>query len=234
MKYQGGPKWKSPKARGTLPAGLSGTDMAFQIARHPEHETGETPHGRTRRGTYSDGLDLFVIPAWHRRAECAKPENASLAFLPHTQGRRGTNDLERVIACCDRCVVRRDCLNEALRLEADDRDACYGIRAGLTADQRRVLIAQQEQGVVYFGVCTGGPRSGLIKIGTSRTRLDQRLKKNRLELLATEPGSYSREHDLHLKFRRHRVVGEWFRPAGQIIAYIGSLPDRRFDARGVA
>lgn len=224
-------KHVEPKAPGTLPAGLSATDMAFQIARHPEHETGETPRSRTRRGIYSDGLDLFSIPQWHREAECAKQENASLPFLA---GGSVRPSLSAALACCKRCAVRGRCLTEALSLELEDRYACQGIRGGLTAAERREIVRSGERGTIYYGLCVRGANRGLIKIGTSRNGVDDRVRLFRLDLLATEPGSYSRERELHVKFERERAHGEWFRPTGRLIAHVNSLPGRLFEARGVA
>jgi len=67
-----------------------------------------------------------------------------------------------------------------------------------------------------------------VKIGTStdlRQRLGQLqfLTRSRVRLLATTPGSFSREREIHRQFASARVHGEWFRPTPELLAFIGTL-----------
>lgn len=206
-----------PKGRtGEMPAGLSGRDLAWQIASDDGHEDGYTAPGRTRRRVWPEDRVLPVLDPWHRNAECAKPEHAALDFM--AQGKR---QRARVIerTCC-RCSAALPCLLEAILLERNDPHAVVGIRGGLTAEQRRELIATlPEPGVVYFGA-----RDGLIKIGTS-TQLNVRASVLGIGVLATEPGGYRRENELHRKFAHLRITerGEWFEPGPELLDYIESL-----------
>jgi hypothetical protein len=80
------------------------------------------------------------------------------------------------------------------------------------------------EGVVYF-VQSGD----YIKIGHSRGDVADRVRSIQIEnahevkLLATEPGSMAREHELHVQFAGHRVRGEWF-DAGPVLTYLQTGP----------
>lgn len=63
-----------------------------------------------------------------------------------------------------------------------------------------------------------------IKIGWS-TNLAQRLSNLQPEeVLAVIPGDTTLERELHRRFAKHRVVGEWFEDCPSIRAYIAGLP----------
>lgn len=73
----------------------------------------------------------------------------------------------------------------------------------------------------------GGP----IKIGVS-WKPDDRLRQininthdPRYRLLATLPGGRTTEVELHVRFRRIRVHGEWFLPEPELLDYIAGIPD---------
>jgi hypothetical protein len=78
---------------------------------------------------------------------------------------------------------------------------------------------------VYF-IQAAGP-AGLIKIGTSVSPL-QRLRSMSssapLVLLATTPGSRTRELELQVQFEEALDHDEWFRPSPALLAFINSLP----------
>lgn len=81
--------------------------------------------------------------------------------------------------------------------------------------------------VIYF-VQQG--QSGPIKIGRTRNirgRLDQMANNNSCELLvrALVPGSVMLERELHMRFGRHLLRGEWFHPHPEIVGYIATLPE---------
>ena len=206
-----------PKGRtGELPPGLSGRDLAWHITGSDDHEDGSTPTGRTRRRVWPEDRVLPVVQPWHRRAECAKPEHDGADFFV-----RGSVQRRRLIGrTCRRCPVANSCLLEAIVMERDDPASVAGIRGGLTAEQRRDLIATlPESGLVYYG------RKGrFIKIGTT-TDLPTRAIVLGIEVLATEPGGYRREAELHREFDHLRVTprGEWFHPGTDLLVRIESL-----------
>lgn len=77
--------------------------------------------------------------------------------------------------------------------------------------------------VVYF------VRMGdLIKIGTTSNLLQriQGLSLTMGHVLATEPGGYMREQELHGRFAALREHGEWFRAEPELLAYIDAIPAR--------
>lgn len=78
--------------------------------------------------------------------------------------------------------------------------------------------------------------SGNIKIGFS-AHLQKRIGKLQeehgpLALLATEPGGWHREKELHRKFAAHRIRPdrEWFRPGGDLLEHISVLAGRKVSA----
>lgn len=209
------------KASGEMPGGLSGRDMAFRIQRSPEHEDGSTERARTRRwtGTHDD-LDLGgVVPVvpWHRDALCAEPAYEHVAFF----GGKGRPGKKGPRSVCARCLVRDECLDDALSYEASVRLA-FGIRGGLSADERMAIVREdRDNGTIYFGW-----GRGLVKIGTTRLDPAVRAQTYGVTLLATEPGSYTRERELHRWFAEDQAHGEWFNPSERLLAYIAALPDQ--------
>lgn len=200
--------------------GMAGSDLLAFIARHDEHETGETPISTTRRFVPTE-VGLFTIPQWHRQAECAKPEYDGLDFFhlpPHGSG--------LAKQACGKCPVRLDCLEDALSHECEAR-LCFGLRGGMLAAERLALIRQGEtRGLVYFGW-----GSGLVKIGTTRGSVDERARTHGIHILATEPGSFTRERQLHKQFAVDQAHGEWFHPSEALLAYIAALPDQHVTGR---
>lgn len=93
----------------------------------------------------------------------------------------------------------------------------------------RLALSGRERGasapVIYFVQAdTDGP----IKIGTT-TQLEQRLAAlsnsdpAKLHLLATMPGDNKDEAQLHKRFRRLRLHGEWFAPDAELRDFIAGL-----------
>lgn len=70
--------------------------------------------------------------------------------------------------------------------------------------------------------------NGLIKIGISGNAT-HRLANLRtmsplpLTLLAIMPGDFSDEVAMHLRFAKHRLHGEWFTPADELLDFINSI-----------
>lgn len=82
--------------------------------------------------------------------------------------------------------------------------------------------ARDRAGFVYF-IQAGD--AGPIKIGFSSKvdiRIDALQKANaeKLNLLATISGTLIMEAELHQRFAEHRIRGEWFRPAAELLAAI--------------
>lgn len=81
-------------------------------------------------------------------------------------------------------------------------------------------MIEEEQGYVYF--IEGGTA---IKIGFSRS-METRLRKmgtdvpGGAKLLHIEPGTFKTEKILHRHFAAHRLHGEWFSKAPELLAYI--------------
>jgi hypothetical protein len=73
--------------------------------------------------------------------------------------------------------------------------------------------------LVYFA-----ENDGRIKIGISRDPV-RRARELNARLLVTEPGGRTREAQLHLLFAHHRIAGEWFRPAPDLLAYIEAISE---------
>jgi hypothetical protein len=72
--------------------------------------------------------------------------------------------------------------------------------------------------MVYFGEA----ENGLIKIGCS-AQIATRVLAQRLTLLATEPGGFEREREIHRDFAEARVAGEYFTPTPALVNYIAGL-----------
>lgn len=70
---------------------------------------------------------------------------------------------------------------------------------------------------VYFA-----ERDGLIKIGCSVTPAARSRGLGAL-LLATQPGGFGAEADMHERFHASRISGEWFLPEDNLLAHIASL-----------
>lgn len=67
--------------------------------------------------------------------------------------------------------------------------------------------------------------SGLVKIGrseypSSRRREIESVSGCTIIMLGELDGD--REHEMHVRFSRYRVVGEWFRPEGEMAAFLKS------------
>lgn len=77
---------------------------------------------------------------------------------------------------------------------------------------------------VYFIRAGAGP----IKIGFT-TDIKRRLPglqtstPKRLRVLAVMPGRIGLERAMHQRFQEHRIAGEWFRPAPELLAFIKGL-----------
>jgi hypothetical protein len=101
--------------------------------------------------------------------------------------------------------------------EAKDRIADQYF-CGYHAEQIVEAVLGRLRHQVYFA-----ERQGQIKIGISLVP-EERCRQLRARLLATEPGGRGREWQLHLLFAEHRIDGEWFKPAPELLEHIAHLP----------
>lgn len=107
----------------------------------------------------------------------------------------------------------------------DTREEAERERALACARLNATRRVRRSDGVVYFAqLGTGGP----IKIGRAvnvekRLRCMQTSVPEALRLLATSAGGPTEERALHRRFLGHRVRGEWFRPAPELLEFIASL-----------
>lgn len=90
-------------------------------------------------------------------------------------------------------------------------------------------VSFSRQSSIYFAQ---RDRDGAIKIGWSsdvirRMHEAKRDEKCAIVLLAVVPGDKPVEIELHARFAAHRLDGEWFTPAAEILAFIDSLSPGR-------
>lgn len=96
------------------------------------------------RESFSATFGAYVPPDWTLDAECSRfdPE----VFYPR---KGGSKKEEKALAVCRSCIVREQCLAEALEYESGAIDTgdttrgradSYGVRGGLRAAQRKALI----------------------------------------------------------------------------------------------
>lgn len=82
-------------------------------------------------------------------------------------------------------------------------------------------------GIVYFLQAADGP----VKVGwcSSRDGIARRLRAAqlghpaRLQVVAAILGDRTLEHQLHHRWRNHRLEGEWFRPNPDMLGYLAGL-----------
>jgi hypothetical protein len=85
-------------------------------------------------------------------------------------------------------------------------------------------------GIIYFAL---DPTAKAVKIGyTEMVRDGDRLKQiqgcsaNRIELAHARYGCRASERDLHERFKKHHLHGEWFRWCPEIAEHIEKTPAR--------
>ncbi len=72
--------------------------------------------------------------------------------------------------------------------------------------------------------------NGPIKIGYTNNDIASRLYELqsanpvKLKILGSFPGGPKDEKEIHKKFKKYKLLGEWFSPDEELIEYIGSLP----------
>lgn len=115
------------------------------------------------------------------------------------------------------------------------RDFIHGIETeAQTRTETRIMMeefdradareaAQAPQRVYFIGAETGPIKIGIASNPVSRLRTLQTGHHERLELLATCDGGMTKERAYHDRFAAHRLSGEWFARAPEILAEIGML-----------
>lgn len=174
--------------------------------------------------TATDRFEL-ELPGWMKDALCVEPEYAA---MPWTNSPSGASFIaQRMCDVCDRCLVRDECLEDALATETSE---AVGIRGGLNAKTRIALFKTRHKAAtpsrpefVYFARRAS---DGAIKIGWSHDPT-ARTKTLGAELLNSIPGSRRLEQDLHARFDADRLDGEWFRPSADLLDFMGDLRQER-------
>lgn len=117
-----------------------------------------------------------------------------------------------------RDIMRGHCV--ARRAVSADEPSAPAVSAKAPPPARKPRIS-----MVYFvQSVTGGP----IKIGKT-TNIANRLSSMqtangaKLRLLGWIPGSYGEERDMHARFQRERMIGEWFAPSKRLLGYIADV-----------
>lgn len=82
--------------------------------------------------------------AWFEDAAC-RGVDTEVFFPPERIGRGGGHgyDARPALALCRRCPVRQACLDAALDEEKNAPSSTYGIRGGLTQDERRQILRRR-------------------------------------------------------------------------------------------
>jgi WhiB family redox-sensing transcriptional regulator len=76
-----------------------------------------------------------LTPRWHKDAACRGEPSST--FFPPPGGKN-----KRAFEICGRCPVRENCLTAAL----DDEQGDFGIRAGMSANARKVARRERKAG----------------------------------------------------------------------------------------
>jgi hypothetical protein len=100
----------------------------------------------------TDVLKLLARPLWWERAACRGRSDLLPLFVTSTNDagskrRRPQQVPDIIVRLCSHCPVARECLEEGLRFDAKrvtGHPPDNSIRAGLTAPQRRKLLARPQ------------------------------------------------------------------------------------------
>ena len=145
---------------------------------------------------------------------------ASTDFLASKFGQERDGNLPPALTKTER--ARFDMARPKVEIAEAARN--YRIMVGGKASSVRVLPKKKQCPVVYFVRA----ENGLIKIGSTKY-LEDRLYSLRcgspvgIELVACLKGDRNTEFKLHARFAEHRLHGEWFNPAPEILAEIDRL-----------
>lgn len=92
--------------------------------------------------------------------------------------------------------------------------------------QRLKALRESDKGIIYFCRAEGG---GPVKIGYAgdaekRLRALQTSHHSELRLLNAIEGTLADEREVHRRFAKYRLKGEWFKYTGPVKRYIETLP----------
>lgn len=114
------------------------------------HHNGHSPRVEGLRAGFEATFRGYVPPEWTLDAECTRPGTDPELFFPSKGGNKGYAAVrrERAKSICAACIVRTECLEDALAFETgrtsgdDVRPEVHGFRAGLTEKERRSMVQQ--------------------------------------------------------------------------------------------
>jgi gamma-glutamyl:cysteine ligase YbdK (ATP-grasp superfamily) len=104
--------------------------------------------------------------------------------------------------------------------ESARRQAFTEVRKRLEATG---VIEKAQQLVYFIRASSGHIKIGIASNPKERLALLQIANPLPLELMGTVPGGVKLERELHSEFAAHRVSGEWFNPAPELLARISEL-----------
>lgn len=99
-----------------------------------------------------------------------------------------------------------------------ERNAVYAREAGMEASRK-----QREAQVYFIQTLNGEIKIGMAIDPQARMRGLQTSHPAQLTMLACCIGGHEQERQYHARFAAHRLHGEWFRPAPEILAEIDRL-----------
>lgn len=155
----------------------------------------------------------MILNRWYP-CDAYVSRDRSLAGVGQPCRYRATHDLGAIRLC-------RKHHEEIFEAEVGDQ-----VRAAMKAFIRKhreppAKQAPARPAVVYIAESAVGAHAGLVKIGTT-TNLAARMKALECHPLAVIPGGVEKERELHRRYRRSRVAGEWFRLSPAIARLIAS------------
>lgn len=162
------------------------------------------PIGHSMRGSYLDGQSVTLITLTHAESH-AGYIRISLYCA------NGALETARPVA--------PEFVERAIEVLCEQADVNPGAVAWRAPEKMATRVSLSQS--IYF-VSDG---LGHIKIGHARdvasrvTKL-QTANSTPLCVIGTMPGGISDEKALHAKFASHRIRGEWFMPAPELLAYI--------------
>jgi excisionase family DNA binding protein len=157
------------------------------------------------------GVSVITIRAWIRRRQ-----------LPSVRRERGKILLNIIeVLRTDHVMQQRSrrARGEPVTWNFDgEPDADADLIARVCMEAATTARVATDTSVVYY--IRFGDR---IKIGTTVNLVSRLGNLPHDQLLATEPGGVNLEGLRHAQFAEHRIRGEWFRPAPELLAHIGSV-----------
>jgi WhiB family transcriptional regulator, redox-sensing transcriptional regulator len=130
---------------------------------------------------FDDAIRLpAAVPSWHLDALCREYEQLAQWWFPEV-GHQA--ELRAAQEICQRCLVQRECLADALDTVADSDFGCWG---GTTKEERRVLHKKGVTGdlVRKYGSSIGAGRELELDLAALGTGCGEEYERELAELLA--------------------------------------------------